>query len=205
MTLSELIQTNALTGTTAGIAALLNAKTISQRQPEISSKGIAKSDKSLSAKIREEMEFALASLSAMPRDKGPLDELFFNVKNFMGWWNSAAPVDFSDAELGAAIGGLVTLELLSAETAAGMQALGVKQISLCEEAGLPEATEADVQAALDAIASDTTKRAVDDAMNGVKALYQLNPSITRIDAVNRFARTLLTTEQADAVAKALEG
>jgi len=204
MDLKTLIQGSSLIGDAADIAATLNAKTISQVQPEISSKGIAKADKSLSAKIREEMEFALASLSAMPRDKGQLDELYYNVKNFMGWWNSATPIDFSDAELGAAIGGLVALKLLSTETAAAMGELGVNQISLCEQAGLPEATEAEVQVAVDAIANESKRKRLDGILDGIKVTFDLNPDTTFVDAVNQLARGLLTEKQAEAVAKVLE-
>ncbi len=188
--IKSLIQSNNLTGTAAEIAAALNAASV---------------DRAFDTPVGPALLYKMAGaqvaggVSAVLKAAAEQSAFMADVQRAY----CAYGLVLSDSDTRDQIDLIFTGDYAGLGTA--LKAIGRYQVSLCESAGLSAATEQGVQAALDEIANDATRQAASDAWDGVESLFSLTPTTTRQQAVVRFARTLLTTEQADAVQAALEG
>ena len=179
------------TGNAAEIAKILNAKTVERTNREMQSYRAITSlhGPTFAATILGKLDAASAS--------NPLLKATYNAVCNGG-------IDFASNVTQGMIDQL-TGKLFTPEEAAKLKALGVWQISPCEANGLTEATEETVQTAIDFLAKDMRRNHAEGVMHGIGMTFSLNPNTTMVEAVNQFARGVLTAEQADAVAKVLEG
>ncbi len=137
MTLSELIRSMGLTSQPVDeIVATLNAKTI------------RKTD---STKVTYAVLADKFGSEVVAQFDAKLQQIGFEWARLT---LAGAGIDFSNEQTQAVIDGFVAANIVDPATGAALKALGVWHVSPCEDAGLPPATEADVQAALDEIANE---------------------------------------------------
>lgn len=140
MTIKQLITDNQLTGTAAEVARLLNTPSVAKTHSvEVGYRGITLTyGPTFAGTVLAKLDAAGAS--------NPLLKATYTAICTTG-------IDFA-ADVTQGLLDSLSGVLFDADETAKLKAIGRYQISLCENAGLNEATEANVQSALDEIAAE---------------------------------------------------
>lgn len=133
-----------------------DAKTIETIQPRISSLGIAAVSPALSAAIRGGVSGVITTLTAIPSKTDEQLGLLLNLETFMGWWNAAVPIEFSNTTLIALVDTLTGLGAWSSDVGSAMKTLGIARTSQADVHG--NATEEQIETTLAEIATETAKQ-----------------------------------------------
>lgn len=193
----------ALLGDAVALRAAVNARTIERLNPRISSLGIADINPTLAATIRLGVEGSISALNAIPSKTTEQIGLLANLQTFMGWWDSAVPIDFSKASLRAIVDILTDMGAWPNLAANWIKGLGIAMISPAEDAIGHDASEEEVSDAITLVRQAISKQANTDQSHAVAALLDLNPTLSKEEMVIRYTTGLLTSEQVTVIQTAL--